>query len=218
MASQAGRYRPVAREAAAKYGIPASVLEALIFTESGWDPNAVSPAGAQGIAQFMPATARSLGIDPLNPYEAIDGAAKHLAALYRNTANLSSDPSERWEYALAGYNAGGAAVQKYKGIPPFPETQKYVEKIKGILGLRWISDTTAGRDNPVDIETETLEDQIKNPLNAVVDFLRVLVDPDSWKRAGMGVGGSVLLIVAGVLIVVQLKDSAPVVNITKGLK
>lgn len=221
MASQKGKYRPVARAAAEKYGVPPALLEALITVESGWDPYAVSPAGAKGIAQFMPGTAAGLGIDPLKPEEALDAAAKHLAALYRNTATLSDNPEERWKLAAAGYNAGGGAVQKYKGIPPYPETQEYVKKIWGMLGLSWISDVTAGRDNPADIETDTVADKLGelNPLAAVAQLVGAILDPDSWKRVGMGVSGTILLIVSAVLIVTQTgavtKTARAVAPITK---
>lgn len=220
MASQAGKYRPIAREAAKRHGVPPALLETLIFVESGWNPTAVSPAGALGIAQFMPGTAAGLGIDPLKPEEALDAAAKHLAALYRNTSTLSDNPSERWEFAIAGYNAGGGAVHKYGGIPPYAETQNYVKRIKEILGLRWVSDVVAGRDNPADIETDTLADKLPdNPLAAVGQLIGAILDPSSWKRVGMGVSGTILLMVSAVLIITQTgavtKTARAVAPITK---
>lgn len=115
-----------AREAAARYGLDPAIFVRQIDQESGFNPRAVSPAGAQGIAQFMPGTARGVGLkDPFEPISALDASAKHMAALLRN---LGSYP-----LALAGYNAGAGAVQKYGGIPPYRETQNYVKAILGSL-------------------------------------------------------------------------------------
>lgn len=110
-----------ARAVARKYGIPEAGFLAQIGMESGWNPNAKSPAGAQGLLQFMPGTAAGLKINPYDPFQAIEGGAKHMAALKRNLGS--------WDLALAGYNAGGGAVQKYHGVPPYRETQNYVSKL-----------------------------------------------------------------------------------------
>lgn len=107
--------------AASAYDIPANLLFCLLNQESGFNPNAVSPCGAIGIAQFMPDTAESLGVDPSDPGSAIPGAAKLLRMNY--------DTFGSWELALAAYNAGAGAVEKYGGIPPYRETQNYVSSI-----------------------------------------------------------------------------------------
>lgn len=113
----------MAINAANKYGVPADLFLAQINHESGFNPNAKSKAGAQGIAQIMPATAKSWGVkDPFNPKEALDAAAKNMAS-YAKT--YGGD----WDKALAAYNAGVGAVAKYKGIPPYKETQNYVKAI-----------------------------------------------------------------------------------------
>ena len=115
--------------ASKKYGISTAVLSSLLKQESSFDPDVIngtksSPVGAQGIAQFMPATARSLGIDPLDPHQAIEAAARYLKS---HLDNFGGDLKK----ALAAYNAGPGNVQKYGGIPPFAETQNYVKKILG---------------------------------------------------------------------------------------
>jgi len=109
----------------AKHGVSPKLLAAVAKVESGYNPNAVSPAGARGLMQIMPATAAELGVDPLNPLQAVDGAAR---LLKRHLKDFGSLP-----LALAAYNAGGGAVRKYNGIPPYAETQAYVPKVQAAL-------------------------------------------------------------------------------------
>src|SRR6202044_2105740 len=111
-------YAGTIQQAAASNGIPASLLAALLYHESRFEPTAVSSAGAEGIAQFMPATAAGMGIDPDNPTEAINGAAKLLGS-YTSQFGSYSD-------ALAAYDAGSSAVERYGGIPPDAQTPAYV--------------------------------------------------------------------------------------------
>lgn len=113
---------PLFLASAARYGLSPQLLAAVGKVESGFDPNAVSPAGAQGLMQLMPSTAASLGVDPLDPAQAIDGAARLLS---QNLAQFGGSVP----LAVAAYNAGGGAVQTYGGIPPFPETQNYVRRV-----------------------------------------------------------------------------------------
>lgn len=113
--------------AAANNAIPASLLAALVSQESGFNPNAVSSAGAQGIAQIMPSTAAGLGINPLDPTESINAAAQMLNSY---TSRFGS-----YANALAAYNAGPNAVQRYGGVPPYPETQAYVPNVLALAGL-----------------------------------------------------------------------------------
>lgn len=126
-----------ARDAAIRNGIDPDIFVRQINQESGFNPNAVSPAGAQGIAQFMPGTARGLGLtNPFDPIASLNAGAKHMAAMLRN---LGSYP-----LALAGYNAGAGAVQKYGGIPPYKETQNYVKAILGSLAPSKVASAPAG--------------------------------------------------------------------------
>ncbi len=117
--------RPIAA-AAQRWNVSAALLAAQLYAESGFNPSAVSPAGAQGIAQFMPGTARSRGLaDPFDAEQAIDAQGHLMRDLLRQ---LGSVP-----LALAAYNAGPGAVSACGCIPPYPETQAYVARILGLL-------------------------------------------------------------------------------------
>ncbi|MEM7615592.1 MAG: lytic transglycosylase domain-containing protein [Pseudomonadota bacterium] len=116
-------YARKARLAARRHGIPVGMFMALVTQESNWDPQAVSHKGAIGLAQLMPGTARLLGVNPRDPEENLDGGARYLALQY---AKFRS-----WRLALAAYNAGPGAVERYNGVPPFQETQNYVTTILG---------------------------------------------------------------------------------------
>jgi len=117
------RYTGLVAEAARDQQLDPALLSAVIQQESGYDPHAVSSAGAMGLMQLMPDTARSLGIrDPFDPQQNIRGGAQLLRQLLdRYGGNL--------DFALAAYNAGPAAVDKYGGVPPFAETQAYVRNV-----------------------------------------------------------------------------------------
>ena len=121
------RYRAPLLSAATRWNVSAALLAAQLMAESNFDPFAGSPAGAQGIAQFMPSTAAAYGLrDPFDPVEAI-GAQAH----------LMSDLIHRFgspQLALAAYNAGPAPVEACHCIPPYPETQAYVTRILALLG------------------------------------------------------------------------------------
>ena len=120
------QYADLFNTAGAKYGVSPKLLAAVAKVESGYNPNAVSKAGAQGLMQLMPSTARGLGVsNSFDPAQAVNGAAKLLAS---NLKEFKSVP-----LALAAYNAGGGAVKKYGGIPPYSETQAYVPKVQAAL-------------------------------------------------------------------------------------
>lgn len=113
-------YDGIFEEAAQKYNVDKKFLASIAKAESNFNPNATSKAGAQGIMQLMPATAQFLGVtDAYDPYQNIMGGAKYLSSLL-NSFNGN------YAYAAAGYNAGGASIHKYDGLPPFTETQNYV--------------------------------------------------------------------------------------------
>jgi len=114
--------------AAAKYNLPVNLLKAVAKAESNFNTTAVSRCGAQGVMQLMPATAKYLGVtDPFDAEQNIFGGARYLSELLgRFNGNI--------EFAVAGYNAGGGAVEKYGGIPPYKETQNYVKKVMEYLG------------------------------------------------------------------------------------
>lgn len=129
------QYRPIIREAAERCpAVPVEVFAAQLAAESSWDPQAVSRVGAQGIAQFMPATWEQYGIDAnddgvadvWDPVDAIHSAA---ALNCVNRKLVRGVSGKRLENILAAYNAGHGAVNEYDGIPPFPETINYVRKI-----------------------------------------------------------------------------------------
>ena len=116
-------YEQLIDAAAQKYGIDPAVLKGLIKQESGFNPNAGSPAGAQGLTQLMPGTAASLGVsDVHDPAQSIDGGAHYLKM---QLDRFGGDYSK----ALAAYNAGPGAVQRYSGVPPYSETQNYVKNV-----------------------------------------------------------------------------------------
>ncbi|HEU5269856.1 MAG TPA: transglycosylase SLT domain-containing protein [Jatrophihabitans sp.] len=119
------QYAPLFAQNENAYQLPAGLLAAVAQTESGGNPGAVSPAGAQGLMQLMPSTARGLGVDPWNPAQAVQGAAQLLSGYLRRFGSVP--------LALAAYNAGPGAVEQYGGVPPYRETQNYVAKITGLL-------------------------------------------------------------------------------------
>jgi cell wall-associated NlpC family hydrolase len=111
----------VFRTAEQRYGLPTGVLAAVARAESGFDPDAVSGAGAVGLMQLMPGTAAELGVDPRDPVSAVDGAARYLRTQLESFGDL--------RLALAAYNAGPGAVRHHGGVPPFDETRTYVARV-----------------------------------------------------------------------------------------
>ena len=122
-AEVSGQFSDMINAAAQKYGVDPALLTGLIRQESNFNPNAKSPAGAAGLCQLMPGTAAALGCtNPLDPAQAIDAGAKYLS---QQLKAFGGDPRK----ALAAYNAGPGAVQRYGGVPPYAETQNYVRSV-----------------------------------------------------------------------------------------
>jgi hypothetical protein len=109
------------------YKIDPSLLAALVTVESAWRSRAVSPVGALGYGQLMPGTAAGLQVDALEPYENLDGTARYLRRMLNRFAG--HDRQTRMQLALASYNAGAGAVDRYHGIPPYRETRAYVANV-----------------------------------------------------------------------------------------
>lgn len=151
------RWAPIVKQASEQFGVPAEIITAVMRQESGGNPNARSPVGALGLMQFMPGTAKGLGIDPLNPEQAILGGAKHLKGLYAKFG--------KWSDAIAAYNAGADAspARPGKRVGPFApsasdpryrvwenpanagyaETRNYVKSIKADLKRQGIEISAA---------------------------------------------------------------------------
>jgi soluble lytic murein transglycosylase len=117
-----GSYDPLIRVTAARHGLPPALVKAVIAAESAFNETAVSRKGAQGLMQLMPATAAELGVT--NAFAAeqnVSGGARYLREMMDRFGNL--------RYAVAAYNAGPTAVMRYRGIPPYPETRDYVQRV-----------------------------------------------------------------------------------------
>ncbi|HEX3551558.1 MAG TPA: lytic transglycosylase domain-containing protein [Candidatus Elarobacter sp.] len=107
--------------------VDARLVVALVAVESSWRTRAVSRAGARGLGQLMPSTAAALGVDPDDPDANLHGSVRYLAALLARYAALP--PADRYARAIAAYNAGAAAVDRYGGVPPYAETRSEVRRV-----------------------------------------------------------------------------------------
>jgi hypothetical protein len=153
---------------AAEHALSPDLIRSVIKVESNYNPYAVSPKGAQGLMQLIPATARRFGVsDAFNPVENIQGGArylKYLMDLYHGDYPL----------ALAAYNAGEEAVARYGGVPPFPETRNYVVQVKKQLE---ISNQAAANAKPKETEVQPLPVEPDGPRH-----VQEIVEPDGRVR------------------------------------
>lgn len=115
----------LASAAARKFSLPETFVRSVMKAESGFQADAVSPKGAIGLMQLMPETARELGVDPKNPHQNAEGGAQYLRDLL---AKYEGSPDQVL-LALAAYNAGPAAVDRYHGVPPYRETRQYILRV-----------------------------------------------------------------------------------------
>jgi Transglycosylase SLT domain len=133
------------QKAALRHKVPAAFVKSIVAAESNFDCNAVSPKGAIGLMQLMPATAQQYDADPTIPEQNIDAGTHYLRVLmdrYQNRNGRCSLPR-----VIAAYNAGPGMVDKYRGIPPFPETRQYVVRVMGFLRKFELADRRTGSRN-----------------------------------------------------------------------
>jgi soluble lytic murein transglycosylase-like protein len=146
----------IARQNSLSPGLVHSVIQ----VESNYNPKAVSPKGAQGLMQLIPSTARRFGVsDAFDPADNIQGGArylKYLLGLYKGDESL----------ALAAYNAGEGAVSRYGGVPPYPETQDYVAKVRYRLA---VTGAVQSKDNQAENTTGITPAEVYNPIHEVKD-------------------------------------------------
>lgn len=133
-------WRPIVTEYADQYDMPPDLILSVIKAESGGNPRAKSKAGAMGLMQLMPGTARAMGVsNPMDPRQNIRGGVRYLREMYDRFGDFGK--------AVAAYNAGPGAVKKYGGTPPYKETQNYVSRVMG--GFTASDGTTAVHDAPM---------------------------------------------------------------------
>lgn len=123
------RFDDIIQQAAARYGVDEDLVHAVVQAESGYDPDSRSGAGAIGLMQLMPATARGLHVDPRDPRQNVEGGVRYLRSQLDRFGG-------QVDLAVAAYNAGPGAVQRYHGVPPYRETQAYVKRVMQTLWQR----------------------------------------------------------------------------------
>ena len=166
------KYQAAILAASAKYGMPPALLAAQLDAESGFDPNAVSPDGAIGLAQFLPSTAASVGIDPHDPIDSINGMAKLMSHYFKQYGS--------WQSALYAYHDGPGHADS-----PGPAGKTYAEKVLTNSGVS-PTDSSGGGG--------TVTPVISNPFGPLMHAIGRLNDASFWKRVAYFVGGTVLII------------------------
>lgn len=120
--SRVRHYDGLIQRASRRHGVPAALVKAVIHAESAFDPKAVSPKGAMGLMQLMPATAEELGVArPFHATQNVYAGTRYLRSLHNRYGS--------WTHTLAAYNAGPSAVDQYRGVPPYSETRQYVKRV-----------------------------------------------------------------------------------------
>lgn len=168
-------YSAVVLSAAERWGVPPALLAAQINQESGFNPNALSPDGAIGIAQFMPGTAKSVGLNPHDPMASIDAMAKLMAHYKKKYGS--------WEKALLAYHGGEGAVEH-----PGDKSVDYASKILGVVG------------GAIDTATNVVSPLVPDQLDDLAKILKNLRDPAWLKRIGTGVLGAFLILLGAYLL------------------
>lgn len=161
-------YADMLTAAEKKYGLPAGLLYAQMQKESGGNPKAVSKAGAMGLMQLMPGTAKSLGVsNPFDPSQSIEAGARYLASNLKKFGSV--------DLALAAYNAGPGSVEKYHGVPPFKETQNYVKEILSNWQKQTTSRSVGGWNIPQDEFARLHKGEMVLPAN-IADAFRQAIE------------------------------------------
>ena len=165
--------KQIARQKARDYGVNEDIFLRLIQKESSWNPRAKSEAGAEGLVQLMPDTARELGVsNPYDPIQSINAGARYLSRQLKRFGT--------YDKALAAYNAGAGNVERYGGIPPFRETQNYV---KTILGGFETAKAKSKPEHEATASTTAGTDKGNRLLNSFIDLLKVtggrILEPQS---------------------------------------
>jgi hypothetical protein len=150
------------------YRLDPRLLVALVATESSWHPYAVSPVGARGLGQLMPGTAAGLGVDAFSPHANLNGTARYLRGLLDRYAAYPQ--TQRYRLALAGYNAGPGAVERFGGIPPYSETQAYVRNVMSLYDrlTLYLSTSIDETDNfvPAEVAVASVQQSAQHPKRA----------------------------------------------------
>lgn len=169
--------RKLIEEAARRHGVDPNIALSVAKAESNFNPNARSPAGAIGVMQLMPSTAKALGVDPYDTAQNIEGGIRYLKQQY--------DRFGSWPLALAAYNAGPGAVEKHGGIPSYPETQEYLRRVLGDKAVAAYSRASALRQQLA----KQMYTPTSDPFDLASQILRYVEAnraPSLWSRVPAG--------------------------------